>query len=221
MEDHGPQKRAPRKKLRITFPDGNVLCYTDSTATMLAALAKIGKDRFPEIKLEIGGHPIITQQILPKYKAYMREICDGWYLNTQSDNACKYMQMKAINDTLGLGLKVEVGTDFKARAIPDRAVRHRTKETLRIHFPEDDTYIALESPQDGYLEAVRKIGINKIVNRRIPYKSYTLATRVRESSRQLPVDDCWIYIPGSIKDKALMLRTIALCLRIPLDVSIV
>lgn len=188
---------------------------------MLAALAKIGKDRFPEIKLEIGGHPIITQQILPKYKAYMREICDGWYLNTQSDNDCKYMQMKAINDTLGLGLKVEVGTDFKARAIPDRAVRHRTKETLRIHFPEDDTYIALESPQDGYLEAVRKIGINKIVNRRIPYKSYTLATRVRESSRQLPVDDCWIYVPGSIKDKALMLRTIALCLRIPLDVSIV
>lgn len=188
---------------------------------MLAALAKIGKDRFPEIKLEIGGHPIITQQILPKYKAYMREICDGWYLNTQSDNDCKYMQMKAINDTLGLGLKVEVGTDFKARAIPDRAVRHRTKETLRIHFPEDDTYIALESPQDGYLEAVRKIGINKIVNHRIPYKSYTLATRVRESSRQLPVDDCWIYVPGSIKDKALMLRTIALCLRIPLDVSIV
>lgn len=80
---------------------------------MLAALAKIGKDRFPEIKLEIGGHPIITQQIPPKYKAYMREICDRWYLNTQSDNVCKYMQMKAINDTLGLGLKVEVGTDFK------------------------------------------------------------------------------------------------------------
>lgn len=80
---------------------------------MLAALAKIGKDRFPEIKLEIGVHPIITQQIPPKYKAYMREICDRWYLNTQSDNACKYMQMKAINDTLGLGLKVEVGTDFK------------------------------------------------------------------------------------------------------------
>ena len=25
MEDHGPQKRAPRKKLRITFPDGDVL----------------------------------------------------------------------------------------------------------------------------------------------------------------------------------------------------
>lgn len=55
MEDNGPQKRAPRKKLRITFPDGEVLCYTDSTSTMLAALAKIGKERFPEIKLEIGG----------------------------------------------------------------------------------------------------------------------------------------------------------------------
>lgn len=188
---------------------------------MLAALAKIGKDRFPEIKLEIGGHPIITQQILPKYKAYMREICDGWYLNTQSDTDCKYMQMKSISDTLGLGLKVEVGSDFKAQAMPGRAVRHRAKETLRIHFPEDDTYIALESSQDGYLEALRKIGINKIVNRRIPYKSYTLATRVRESSRQLPVDDCWVYVPGAIKDKASMLRTIALCLRITLDVTIV
>lgn len=188
---------------------------------MLAALAKIGKERFPEIKLEIGGQPIVSQQIHPKYKAYMRVICDGWYLNTQSDNDCRYMQMKSISDALGLGLKVEVGTDFKAQTMPGRAARHRAKETLRIHFPEDDTYIALESAQDGYLEAVRKIGINKIVNRRIPYKSYTLATRVRESSRQLPVDDCWIYIPGSIKDKALMLRTIALCLRIQIDVSIV
>ena len=129
--------------------------------------------------------------------------------------------MKSISDTLGLGLKVEVGSDFKAQAMPGRAVRHRAKETLRIHFPEDDTYIALESSQDGYLEALRKIGINKIVNRRIPYKSYTLATRVRESSRQLPVDDCWVYVPGAIKDKASMLRTIALCLRITLDVTIV
>ena len=131
------------------------------------------------------------------------------------------MQMKSISDTLGLGLKVEVGSDFKAQAMPGRAVRHRAKETLRIHFPEDDTYIALESSQDGYLEALRKIGINKIVNRRIPYKSYTLATRVRESSRQLPVDDCWVYVPGAIKDKASMLLTIALCLRITFDVTIV
>lgn len=221
MEYNEPQTRSRRKRIRVTFPDGEAFCYTDATLTMLAALAKIGPQRFPEIKLEIGKLPIMTREPYPRYKQYMREVCDGWWLNTQSDSKDKYLQLKAISDTLALGLKIEIGEDLPTQAKPGRPVRRKSKDTLRVHFPEDDTYIALESPQDVFLETVRKIGVNRIINRKIPWKSYLLVTRIRESPRQIEVDGCWTYIPPSVKDKATMLHVIALSLRIPLEVSIV
>ena len=49
MEDGQIRSRAKKKLIRVTFPDGEVICYNNATSTMIAALNKIGSDKFPSI----------------------------------------------------------------------------------------------------------------------------------------------------------------------------
>ena len=51
MEDGQIRSRAKKKLIRVTFPDGEVICYNNATSTMIAALNKIGSDKFPAINL--------------------------------------------------------------------------------------------------------------------------------------------------------------------------
>ena len=107
--------RARRKLLRVTFPNGKVLCYKSTTDTMIATMQELGDDVIANIKLQSCHLPLLSKEIYPKYKEWMKPVCNGWYLNTQSNSDTKFLQLNAINEQLSLGLKIELGEDFIAQ----------------------------------------------------------------------------------------------------------
>lgn len=120
MEEEIKRPRAKKKLLRVTFPNGKVICYKNATSTMIAVLNEIGEEKFPSIKLELCHLPLLSREIYPRYKKDMKPICEGWYLNAQTNSDGKFLQLKAINDQLDLGLKIETGTDFETQEEPDK-----------------------------------------------------------------------------------------------------
>ena len=47
MEVERLRQRAKKKLLRVTFPNGKVICCSKSVDTMIEALVEIGAERFP------------------------------------------------------------------------------------------------------------------------------------------------------------------------------
>ena len=172
MENENLRQRAKRKKLRVTFPNGKVFCYGNVTDTLIAALCEIGADRFPEINLELCHLPLLSQEIYPRYKEWMKPVCDGWYINAQSDTDQKYLQLRSINDSLALGLNVEVGYDFETTKKTDKKSGTKSKDKLLVKFP-DGEYIANQNTTDTFLECLWKLGIDEIKRKGVErYASY-------------------------------------------------
>ncbi|MGG6545680.1 UNVERIFIED_CONTAM: hypothetical protein NY100_09715 [Prevotella sp. 15_C9] len=59
----------------------------------------------------------------------MKPLCNGWYVNTQANTDCKYIQLRAINEQLSLGLTIEIGTDFEAQDAPNKEKKSRKKKS--------------------------------------------------------------------------------------------
>lgn len=54
MDEEVKRSRAKKKLLKVTFPNGKVICYNNATSTMIAVLNEIGEDLFSSIKLEMS-----------------------------------------------------------------------------------------------------------------------------------------------------------------------
>lgn len=213
--------RAAKKKLRVTFPDGRIICYSNVTATMIEVLNLIGKDQFPNINLELCHLPLLSQEIYPKYREWMKPICEGWYLNAQSNTDVKYLQLRAINDQLSLGLVIEIGTDFDVQVNPNTERKSRISDKLLVRFP-DGEYIGNDSALDTFLEAVWKLGIDEIMRKQVKWGSFDLITTVQLANHQIQIDERrWIVVPGTTKDKAKLLRVLGALLHIKLEVTII
>ena len=61
--DEQVRQRRLRRLLRVTFPDGKVLCYKSATMTFVEALQMIETDRLPEVKLESHPDSLIIQRL--------------------------------------------------------------------------------------------------------------------------------------------------------------
>lgn len=213
--------RAKRKYLRVTFPDGEVICYNNATSTMIAALNKIGEDKFPLINLEMCHLPLLSKEIYPNYRNYMKPICEGWYLNTQSNSETKFLQLKAINKQFNLELKIEVGDDFEVQKAPVKQKRIKSQDKLLIKMPNGE-YIANDSTLDTFLEAVWLLGIDDIMKKDLYWGGYPLITRTKLTNNQVQVgSDRWIIVPGTTKDKVKLLRVIGVMLRQKLEISVI
>ena len=220
MENDAPRLRAKRKKIRVTFPDGRIICYGNVTDTFISVLCEIGSVRFPEINLELCHLPLLAQEIYPKYKEWMKPVCDGWYLNVQSDTDQKYMQLRAINDSLNLGLTVEVGYDFETTKKTDKVRGTKSKDKLLVKFP-DGEYIANQNPMDTFLECLWKFGIDDIKRKGVEWGGNPLITTYKAFNRQVQVDtDRWATVPNTTKDKAKMLRLLALHFKLNVEITI-
>ena len=221
MEDEYKRGRAKKKYLRVTFPNGEEICYKNATSTMIAVLKKIGEDKFPMIKLELRHLPLLSREIYPKYKDYMKAICDGWYLNAQSNSDGKYLQLKAIDNQLDLGLKIELGDDFETQEDPERKKTSKNMDKLLIKMP-DGEYIANNSVQETFLEVVWQLGIDDIKRKNLSWGGNPLITSTKLFNNQIQVDsNRWIIVPGSTKDKAKLLRVIGAMLHVKLEISVI
>lgn len=211
--------RAKKKLLRVTFPSGKVICYKSTTDTMVAVLQELGEDVISKIELELCHLPIVSKERYPKYRKWMKPICDGWYINTQSNSDSKFLELKSINDQLSLNLKLELGADLDAEDKPDKEKRTKSKDKLLVKFP-DGQYFANNSTLDTFLEVVWEIGIDNIKRKDLSWGGNPLITTSKMFNNQVQVDSQrWIIVPNSTRDKIKLLRVIGAMLHINMEIS--
>ena len=193
--------RARRKLLRVTFPNGKVLCYKSTTDTMIATMQELGDDVIANIKLQSCHLPLLSKEIYPRYKEWMKPVCNGWYLNTQSNSDTKFLQLNAINEQLSLGLKIELGEDFIAQDNPNKEKRTRTKGEILVKLPDGQCF-ANNSITNTFLELIREIGIDKIKQKELTWCGKPLITTSKMFNGQVRIDnERWIIVPNTTKDK--------------------
>ena len=211
--------RARRKLLRVTFPNGKVLCYKSTTDTMIATMQELGDDVIANIKLQSCHLPLLSKEIYPKYKEWMKPVCNGWYLNTQSNSDTKFLQLNAINEQLSLGLKIELGEDFVAQDNPNKEKRTRTKGEILVKLPDGQCF-ANNSITNTFLELIREIGIDKIKQKELTWCGKPLITASKMLNGQVQIDnERWIIVPNTTKDKVKLLRVIGAMLRINMEIT--
>lgn len=211
--------RLKKKLLRVTFPNGKVLCYKNTTGTMIATMQELGVDIMSKVKLELCHLPLLSKEIHPKYKEWMKPVCDGWYLNTQSNSDSKFLQLNAINEQLSLGLKVELGEDFETQENPNKEKRIKYKDKLLVKFP-DGQYFANNSATDTFLEVIWEIGVDKIKQKEMSWCGKPLITSSKMFNGQVQIDNQrWIIVPNTTKDKVKLLRVISAMLRINMEIT--
>ena len=211
--------RARRKLLRVTFPNGKVLCYKSTTDTMIATMQELGDDVIANIKLQSCHLPLLSKEIYPKYKEWMKPVCNGWYLNTQSNSDTKFLQLNAINEQLSLGLKIELGEDFIAQDNPNKEKRTRTKGEILVKLPDGQCF-ANNSITNTFLELIREIGIDKIKQKELTWCGKPLITTSKMFNGQVRIDnERWIIVPNTTKDKVKLLRVIGAMLRINIEIT--
>lgn len=211
--------RARRKLLRVTFPNGKVLCYKSTTDTMIATMQELGDDVIANIKLQSCHLPLLSKEIYPRYKEWMKPVCNGWYLNTQSNSDTKFLQLNAINEHLSLGLKIELGEDFIAQDNPNKEKRTRTKGEILVKLPDGQCF-ANNSITNTFLELIREIGIDKIKQKELTWCGKPLITTSKMFNGQVRIDnERWIIVPNTTKDKVKLLRVIGAMLRINMEIT--
>lgn len=211
--------RARRKLLRVTFPNGKVLCYKSTTDTMIATMQELGDDVIANIKLQSCHLPLLSKEIYPKYKEWMKPVCNGWYLNTQSNSDTKFLQLNAINEQLSLGLKIELGEDFVGQDNPNKEKRTRTKGEILVKLPDGQCF-ANNSITNTFLEVIREIGIDKIKQKELTWCGKPLITTSKMFNGQVQIDnERWIIVPNTTKDKVKLLRVIGAMLRINMEIT--
>ena len=211
--------RARRKLLRVTCPNGKVLCYKSTTDTMIATMQELGDDVIANIKLQSCHLPLLSKEIYPRYKEWMKPVCNGWYLNTQSNSDTKFLQLNAINEQLSLGLKIELGEDFIAQDNPNKEKRTRTKGEILVKLPDGQCF-ANNSITNTFLELIREIGIDKIKQKELTWCGKPLITTSKMFNGQVRIDnERWIIVPNTTKDKVKLLRVIGAMLRINMEIT--
>ena len=211
--------RARRKLLRVTFPNRKVLCYKSTTDTMIATMQELGDDVIANIKLQSCHLPLLSKEIYPKYKEWMKPVCNGWYLNTQSNSDTKFLQLNAINEQLSLGLKIELREDFVAQDNPNKEKRTRTKGEILVKLPDGQCF-ANNSITNTFLEVIREIGIDKIKQKELTWCGKPLITTSKMFNGQVQIDnERWIIVPNTTKDKVKLLRVIGAMLRINMEIT--
>lgn len=216
--DENVRQRRQRRLLRVTFPDGKVLCYKSATMTFVEALQNIDTDKLNEVKLESYHLPLISQEIYPRFKEWMKPIKDGWYVNVQSDSDQKYMQLVSIKQQLDLDWKIEIGADFTPSndKVPQR--KKREAQRLMVKFA-DGTTICEANPVDTFIRAIEKIGIEILMRKGVQYSGKPLITLTKQYNGQIEVSERrWLTIPPQTRDKLITLRIVSATMHFPLVV---
>lgn len=221
MDEEVKRSRAKKILLRVTFPNGKVICYNNATSTMIAVLNEIGEDRFSSIKLDLCHLPLLSKEIYPKYQKDMKPICEGWYLNAQSNSDTKFLQLKAINEQLELGLKIELGADFKTLEEPEKERKTRGRDKLLVKMP-DGEFIANDSALETFLEVIWNLGIEDIRKKDLSWSGNPLITSKKMVYNQVQIDnDRWIIVPNTTKEKVKLLRVIGAMLHVKMDINVI
>lgn len=220
-EKVGRRGYSQKKLLRVTFPDGTVLCYKNVTMTFVEALRKIGVDKLQNVHLDIYRRPIITREIYEGYEADIKPLDNGWYVFACGDSTEKYLRLTTIINQLQLeGITVEIGTDFETSNIKGFTKARKKVGGLLIQFA-DGEFVGGESPKDSYIQALAKIGLDTICYKGFEDRGEELVTRYNKYKGQVQSGGKWITVPGQTKDKIRALERISQKLNLGLKITII
>lgn len=220
-EKVGRRGYSQKKLLRVTFPDGTVLCYKNVTMTFVEALRKIGVDKLQNVHLDIYKRPIITREIYEGFEADIKPLDNGWYVFACGDSTEKYLRLTTIISQLQLeGITVEIGTDFETSTIKGFSKARKKVGGLLIQFA-DGEFVGGESPKDSYIQALTKIGLDIIYYKGFEDRGEELVTRYNKYKGQVQSGGKWITVPGQTKDKILALERISQKLNLGLKITII
>lgn len=209
-----------RKKLiKVTFPDGKIICYKSRTETMLSVLREIEEWKYEDIKIKWKHLPLVSVNNYLRYEEWMRPICPGWYLNTKSTPNDKYLQLKEISRQLGLNLIVDFDYGFTAQD-EDKGAKPKDEKML-VRFSNGE-YIGNKSATDTFLEVVWNLGVDEIMRRELTWNEKSLITKSKLYKGQIQIDkDRWIVCPRTTREKVKMLRVLSAMLHIKFDVNLI
>lgn len=220
-EKVGRRGYSQKKLLRVTFPDGTVLCYKNVTMTFVEALRKIGVDKLQNVHLDIYKRPIITREIYEGFEADIKPLDNGWYVFACGDSTEKYLRLTTIINQLQIeGITVEIGTDFETSNIKGFSKARKKVGGLLIQFA-DGEFVGGESPKDSYIQALTKIGLDTICYKGFEDRGEELVTRYNKYKGQVQSGVKWITIPGQTKDKIRALERISQKLNLGLKITII
>ena len=215
------RQRATKKLLRVTLPDGRVICHKSATMTFIEALEEIGSSNYECITLENCHLPLLSKEIYPRFGEWMKPLKDGWYVNAQSDTEQKYIQLKSIAKQLNIPLEVEVGQDFITSDVKVKQKSPKRDTKLLVKFP-DGEYVAGDNPVDTFLQTIWKIGIEEIRRKGLEYKGKPLITTTKQFNGQIQIDASrWLTIPPLTIDKYKLLRVIDSMMRTKLEITMI
>lgn len=215
------RQREKSRLLRVTMPDGEVICYNKSLNTFIEVLKRIGSDKFPLIDLKVRELPFFSKEIYPQFKNTMKEVCDGWYVIITGGTPGLYLQLRSIAKQLGINLEVELGDNFITQKTKVDLSERKRDNKLLVKFPNGE-YAAGENPIDTLIDTIWQIGPEVIKRKEIKFKDKPIITSSKMYNGQIQVgQNLWLTVPVSTKDKYRMLRIIDSMMRLGLEINII
>ena len=98
--------RAPRKKLRVEFPDGTVVFEENATRTFVEAIRFIGLKRVSRLPISSRGHRLVSATHPPSGSG-AKEV-DGYFIQTKSPTKQKASWLRKIAENIGLRIDIFV-----------------------------------------------------------------------------------------------------------------
>ncbi len=220
MEDEFRQRAKPRL-LRVTMPNGEVICYNRASKTFLEALRKIGEENYPKIDLTVAGKPFFSREIYPEFKNTMEDLGNGWYIVSTGGTSGKYLHLRSIAKQLGINMEVEIGEDFITQKATTNLKGRKRDNKLLVKFP-DGSFSAGENPIDTLLDAIWKIGVDNIARKGIEFVGKPVITYSQLYNGQVQVDkNKWLKVLGTTKDKYKLLCFISSQMKLGLEVNMI
>lgn len=101
-QERGP--KAAAKVLRVTFPDGKVICHSKAAETLADTIDCIGFERVESLNWTVSGQPFVSRRPYPRNQQER----NGWYVTSHSGTIVKKQQIEKLSDLFGLNLVVEM-----------------------------------------------------------------------------------------------------------------
>lgn len=126
--------------IKVTFPDGEVLCHRVVKDTLIEVIRYAGLERVYSLRYPTRGTFLLSKEKLTDDRArYQVEIADGYFLITNSSTDAKLKQIEYISHQLNLNLKselvdIETGETIENDAQPSRIYGERVYDRSRFSF---------------------------------------------------------------------------------------
>lgn len=200
--------RSRNALVRVTFDNGESICYSRVLTTFLETLKRIPYERYNEIDLMLGTSQLVTRTVPDKYAKYNKPLGNGWFVITQSDSSQKYLQLRAIISKLHLNFKVELGYDFEKDKEVGFQHEKKPKQKLLVKLKNGE-YIAGASTAEVYISTLETIGFEVLMRKGIMVGKFPLVVRTPVHNNYVEVGwNLYVYMPGSTDKKLKVLNII-------------